>query len=276
VVLRAARVMFRVVGWLATLAAVLVLLAVIVVFLGPRLSGWNLRVILSGSMEPALPVGSLVLVEPKAPEEVKVGDILTFRSPSDADQQVTHRVVEIRGEGSALHFETKGDANEALDRYPVPAGEVVGTVRWHVPQLGYLVERVGTGRGFILLVLIPGVIIICGEVWNIVNAVRRERRNRRPRVGQQEALGEVQMGGIMTFRSSSDPDGQVTRRVVENLGEGSARSFESKGQGLILLVLILTVVIVGAFIISGGLGNVMSTARSERRNRPRVRQEKGG
>jgi len=188
VALRAARVVFRVIGWLATLAAVLVLLAVIVVFLGPRLSGWNLRVILSGSMEPALPVGSLVFVEPRAPEEVQVGDVLTFRSSSDPDQQVTHRVVEIRGEGSALQFETKGDANEALDMHPVPARDVVGTVRWHVPQLGYLVERVATGQGFILLVLIPGAFIISGELWNIVAAVRRERRNR-PRVKQQEGGG---------------------------------------------------------------------------------------
>ena len=263
-VLRAARVVFRVIGWLATLAAVLVLLAVIVLFLGARLSGWNLRVILSGSMEPALPVGSLVFVEPRAPEEVQVGDILTFRPSSDPNQQVTHRVVEIRGEGSALQFETKGDANEALDRYPVPAGDVVGTVRWHVPQLGYLVERVATGEGFLLFVLVPGAFIISGELWNIMKAVRRERRNR-AQVRRQEAPV-----------SSPQPAGDVLSAVSWRAPRpGHPVKRAATGQRLILLVLILLVVTVGAFIIGGELWSIAGPVRRGRRSRARVRRQEG-
>lgn len=263
-VLRAARVVFRVVGWLATLAAVLVLLAVIVLFLGPRLSGWNLRVILSGSMEPALPVGSLVLVEPRVPEEVQVGDILTFRSSSDPDQQVTHRVVEIRGEGSALQFGTKGDANEAPDRYPVPAGDVVGTVRWRVPQLGYLVERIATGEGFLLFVLLPGAFIISGELWNIVKAVRRERR-KRAQAGRQEAP-----------ESSPQPAGDMLSAVrwgAPRPGHRVKRA--ATGRRLILLVLMLLVVMVGALIIGGGLWNVAGPVRRGKRSRAQARRQEG-
>lgn len=176
--MRLVRLVFRLLGWLVTAALVLGLLSVMVFFMVPRLLGWELQVVLSSSMEPALPVGAVTFVEPTAADQVKVGDMLAYRLPTDPDRQVTHRVVEVVREGSSLSFRTKGDANEEADSYAVPADNVVGTVRWDIPYLGYLAERLRTPQGFLLIVAMPGLLIIVGEVMNILRTVRKERRKR--------------------------------------------------------------------------------------------------
>lgn len=174
----AIKFLFRIAGLLVSVAVVLALVGVILFFILPRLLNWDLQVVISGSMEPALPVGSVAFVEPKSGEEVQTGDMLTFRNPNDAERVVTHRVTEVvRGE-AGLAFKTKGDANEAEDSWLVPAADVVGTVKWHVPYLGHLTDKVRSPAGFLLLIGMPGLLIIAGEVWNIVRTIRQGRRKR--------------------------------------------------------------------------------------------------
>ncbi len=170
---RLVSLVFRLARWLVTAGLVLGLVGVMLFFTVPRLFGWELQVVLSGSMEPALPVGSVTFVEPTAADQVRVGDMLTYRLPAEPTMQVTHRVVEVVREGGSLSFVTKGDANDKPDSYIVPADDVVGTVRWDIPYLGYLVERARTPQAFLLIVGIPGLLIIAGEVWNIVRVLRR-------------------------------------------------------------------------------------------------------
>lgn len=173
--MRLLNLVFRLLGWLVTAALALGLLSVMVFFMAPRLLGWELQVVLSGSMEPALPVGSVTFVESTAPDQVEVGDMLAYRLPGDPGRQITHRVVEVAREGSSLSFRTKGDANDKSDNYIVPADNVVGTVRWDVPYLGYLVERLRTPQGFLVLVGMPGLLIIAGEVWNIIRVLKGDK-----------------------------------------------------------------------------------------------------
>jgi signal peptidase len=78
-------------------------------------------VVLSGSMTPAMPVGSLAVVRSTDPEEVLIGDAITFSSQAYAEVLITHRVVEIVADKSGSpRFRTKGDANEEDDSYLVP------------------------------------------------------------------------------------------------------------------------------------------------------------
>lgn len=171
---------------LATGVTVIGLAAVIILFMGPRLLGWQLVVVLSGSMEPTLPVGSVALVEPSHAASVRVGDVLTFRLPEGATNrpqgkviQVTHRVVEVLQQGQTLGFRTQGDANDQPDEYIVPADNVVGTVRWQVPHAGYLADRVRTRTGFLLLVALPGALIVAGELRNIWREIRTIRSRKK-------------------------------------------------------------------------------------------------
>jgi signal peptidase len=165
----------RILKWALNLVVVLLLLAFIAWFTAPRILGWQPQVVLSGSMEPALPLGSVAFVEPKSGEEVQTGDMLTFRNPDGTELVVTHRVTEVvRGEGG-LAFKTKGDANEAEDSWLVPAANVVGTVKWHVHYLGYITDKVRTPAGFLLLIGLPAAFIVLGEVQNVVRQLWKPR-----------------------------------------------------------------------------------------------------
>lgn len=179
-------------GWLQILnglasgIVVVILISVIALFMIPRLLGWQLVVVLSGSMKPTLPVGSVAFVEPRDAASVQVGDILTFRVPEDSSNrskdkivQVTHRVVEILPQGQGLGFRTQGDANNGPDGYIVPGRNVVGTVSWHVPYASYLADRLRSRLGFLLLVAVPGMLLIAGEVRTIVREVQAMRARKK-------------------------------------------------------------------------------------------------
>ncbi|HLC03370.1 MAG TPA: signal peptidase I [Anaerolineales bacterium] len=164
--------MGRYVLWISRAGFALLLAGIVALFVVPRLLGWQLQVVLSGSMGPALPAGSVSFVEPVDPQSLEAGDLLVFQLPRDPSQQVSHRIVEIRGEGEAREFHTKGDANNAPDEYWVPASNVQGAVRWAIPYVGYVVPHVRTPLGYAILILIPAVIIIVGEARRIRASLR--------------------------------------------------------------------------------------------------------
>lgn len=165
----------KAVSWLAYLVLAFLLLAVIGWSTMPRLLGWQPQVVLSGSMQPALSPGSVVFIEPRDAEDVAVGDILTFRHPENRESLVTHRVLEVtRAKGSPA-FSTKGDANAAPDKWLVPAANVVGTVRYSLPYMGYVTQRAQTPLGFALLVGLPAAVIVLRELRNIARQLRGQR-----------------------------------------------------------------------------------------------------
>jgi len=128
-------------------------------------------------MEPALSPGAVAFVQPRPPEEIRVGDILVFRHPDYEGRLVSHRVVSIDRDGAGRPlFHTKGDANDAPDSWSVQASDVVGTVRLSVPHLGYVWTFVRTPRGFLLLVGLPGALIISAECLNLWRELRRGSR----------------------------------------------------------------------------------------------------
>ena len=162
---------------LATLLLVLVILACVGIFIAPRF-GWHLDVVYGGSMEPAIKLGSLAVIQPVDPQDVGVGDVITYRSSTESGTVTTHRVVEVVNDGS-LSFRTKGDANEDPDVNAVPAENVVGSVWMSVPYVGYAMDFIRTPLGFGLLIGIPAALIVGIELKNIVVAVKDLRRKGR-------------------------------------------------------------------------------------------------
>lgn len=118
------------------LSAAVVILAVLLV--GVRLAGIRVYTVLSGSMEPAYHVGSLIYVKPVSPEMLKAGDVITFML--NQDTVVTHRIAQVLpdADGAGLRFVTKGDANETEDAGWVYAQNVIGRAVVTIPYLGYL------------------------------------------------------------------------------------------------------------------------------------------
>lgn len=114
---------------------ILVILALIAaVLLVPHIFGYQTLAVLSGSMEPKISVGSIVIVKETEPAELEAGDVITYRLSGNT--LVTHRIVE--QDDKQKQFITKGDANEAADASPVSYESVVGKVALHLPLLGYL------------------------------------------------------------------------------------------------------------------------------------------
>ncbi|MGI6703795.1 MAG: signal peptidase I [Clostridia bacterium] len=94
----------------------------------PMIAGHHMYIVLSGSMSPAFDTGSVIFVEPMEPEDIREGDIITYRGLGDSSLLTTHRVMGIEGSGQALEFITKGDANDVNDPYPIPGENLVGRV----------------------------------------------------------------------------------------------------------------------------------------------------
>lgn len=119
-----------------TLAGLGGLFVVAFAILGLRLTGTTTFAVMSGSMAPAIPLGSLLVVSAAQPSALTVGDVITYQLP---DRVVTHRVVAIEESATGRLFTTKGDANAAVDGERIRLPESVGLVRSQLPFLGYLV-----------------------------------------------------------------------------------------------------------------------------------------
>ena len=135
----------------------------------PRVFGYQIYSVVSGSMEPAIPVGSLLYIEKTAPEEVAEGDVIAFCGAGDSASIITHRVVENRivmGE-----FITRGDANEAEDMNPVPYENLMGRVRYTLPRAGRAAERLVSRQGKAL----AGGVIAAAVVLQLLASVIRRR-----------------------------------------------------------------------------------------------------
>lgn len=144
--------------WLLVAACVVVLALAVVV---PRLAGATPYTVLTGSMAPELPPGTLVVVRPADPEDVAVGDVITYQLRSGDPTVVTHRVVSasvLTATGEHV-FRTQGDANAAADPEPVQPVQVRGELWYSVPYLGRAStwftgverQRMVTGAALLLL-----------------------------------------------------------------------------------------------------------------------------
>ena len=115
-------------------AAVLVAVAGLVFLaLAPRLVGFQGHVVVSGSMEPRLSAGDVVLTRPVLPQDLQPGQVLLFPDPEGADRLLLHRLVSFDERGDLV---TRGDANQSNDSTHVPASSVVGAAQLRVPYVG--------------------------------------------------------------------------------------------------------------------------------------------
>ncbi len=155
----------RIWNWATTLFVALIVAAAVLTA-GARVVGFRIFTVLSGSMEPSYPVGSLVYVKRVDPQKLKTGQVITFLL--DADTVATHRITEVVRDESdppVLRFRTKGDANAVEDGGLVHYKNVIGTPVLTIPLLGYVISyiqhppgiyvAVSVGAALLLLVILP-------------------------------------------------------------------------------------------------------------------------
>ena len=105
--------------------------------------GYRPLVVRSGSMTPTLSVGDIAVVDWVHARDVVVGDIISFDYEALDGENVTHRVRSVSTDGNTLQFETRGDANNASERWAAPADELVGRVVTRLPGVGNAVSAFG-------------------------------------------------------------------------------------------------------------------------------------
>ncbi|TQL47644.1 signal peptidase [Homoserinimonas aerilata] len=177
------------VGLSAGLLAFVLLIGVLVIVV-PAATGSTPMTVLTGSMEPTYPPGTLIIVKPLDAQEVRIGDPITYQIESGKAAVVTHRVISIsHSTNGELAFTTKGDANGAADALPVQPVQLKGKVWYSVPWIGYANNFVnGEARSWLVPAIAVGLFLYAGYMLasGIATSMRKRRAETTPQEQPQE------------------------------------------------------------------------------------------
>jgi len=163
----------KIVAVLALLGAV----AILIVNAFPGLVGAEYSfTVMSGSMEPTIPIGSVVFVQDVSAADIEEGDVITF-SKGRGTIPTTHRVVEVHRSENSVRFVTKGDANENRDPEPVYRSDLVGTVSFTIPYVGYLSVFASSRAGWFVMIVLPCSLLVLSEMWELWKAGTRNEEH---------------------------------------------------------------------------------------------------
>ena len=182
------KIIKKIAEWFGIVILVIAILLVGFTFIGPRF-GWETHPVLSGSMEPALKVGGIIVTKPERLENIQVGDIITFQA--ELGPKVTHRVVDIVEMEGKPHFQTKGDANEEPDpNFVSSKGDKMRKVVFHLPYLGFVAQFMKSKLAFLVFVGIPAIILIVWFGKDIRKGILEVKEKRRLRAMNNPEKGK--------------------------------------------------------------------------------------
>lgn len=164
---RIAATALRALGTVATYTVYGAVLGLLLALTVPLAFGMRPLVVLSGSMQPLLHVGDVTVVERIAPRDARVGDVVTFKAPGSG-RVTTHRLrASRRTESGRYAFTTKGDANNAIERWTLPADGQLSRAVYRVPLVGRALLVIRTPLGWALLVALPLLVLGTQEIARI-------------------------------------------------------------------------------------------------------------
>lgn len=161
-------------SWMLLAVMVGVLAAMVVV---PRLSGSTAFTVLTGSMEPTMPPGTLIVVKPTPADQLQTGQVITFQPQSGDPEVVTHRIDGIfyNGQGERRIY-TRGDANNVRDPWALEAGQIRGRVWYAVPYLGRVNLLFSGADSRATLIKFAGGALAVYAVWMIAGGLKERSR----------------------------------------------------------------------------------------------------
>lgn len=141
----------------------------------PLIIGWQSTVVISGSMEPGVHTGDVIVAQRYTPEQVqngivKLGDVTLADNPAKPGTLITHRVIEQRADGTYI---TKGDANPKADSTPLPKENILGVERLRIPYLGIPLQTLRAGNP------LPAVLFVLAAMIAQAVILKDMRNNRR-------------------------------------------------------------------------------------------------
>lgn len=154
-----------------TIITIILLPVVVFALLTSRVEVFGIRsfVVLTGSMQPTIPQGAIVFT--RASQNYNQGEIVAFKSGNNT---ITHRIVDKTAKNNVLSYNTKGDANNAVDTSSVAHKDILGKTVFFVPFAGSFVLFLKTLPGFVAFIIVPGVLFILFELWTIKSHVEKE------------------------------------------------------------------------------------------------------
>jgi signal peptidase I len=135
----------------------------------PAFLGYQIKAVLSGSMEPTFLTGSIIAIEmDKRESSYNKGDVITFRLDG---KLITHRIIEVINRNGQAEFRTKGDNNDGPDLWTVSKQNVVGKYTgFTIPYVGYALNYASSKLGSALLLIVPGILLIVSAIRSIRSA----------------------------------------------------------------------------------------------------------
>lgn len=139
---------------------------------------FNAYVVLTGSMEPEIMTRDVVVTKKRKPEELEVGDIITFLSSDTrlSNIIVTHRIVNKYYDSTTnkYSFQTKGDANNVEDFALAEGHNIIGEVIFKIPKLGHVQELLASRGGLIIIILIPCLAVLSYDIVKLAKNIKKK------------------------------------------------------------------------------------------------------
>lgn len=179
----------------------------------------TLYTILTESMEPNINRNDVIVdFTIKNPEDIKIGDVITFVSTSSLTKGmvITHRVINIKQDENGYSYQTKGDANLSPDTAYVPFANVNGKVLFRIPKLGLLQSFLATKGGWLIIVVIPALFVIISDLVKIFRLTtaknkiddinEKEEKAKKNLTKKKETIEKNLQRKYSIVRKSSEPD----------------------------------------------------------------------
>lgn len=235
-------------GVLGRIILLLVILACLPVPVA-RLCGYEIYDVVSGSMEPAIPVGSAVFVRSVSPMQLAPQDVIAFQSRGTV---ITHRVVENNGLESSLV--TQGDANAQPDPEAVPYSNVIGRVERSVPGLGWLLSSYTGGSGRLYLICFAA----AGALLSLIPALSPKKRNENEAAPEE---GETPENAPQQAQADELPQKQARQLNAPEPEDASGPAKRGGGNARRVLMILLALVFAGSV---GGYAYMRWRAQAQR------------
>ncbi len=162
----------RVGGWTLFGLAASLLIIVLAATL-PMFMGYRSLVVLSGSMEPAIGEGDVVIAQPVPSKNLQIGDVIVFAANPDSQVPIVHRIVKTREQDGVRYYNTRGDANRNEDFTEISLPPTAWRVVNALPKAGYVIVWATRPIGALVLIAIPLVLLI---VLSIFDWLKKNRR----------------------------------------------------------------------------------------------------
>ena len=202
----------RILRRVGTASCVILLLGTAALLLATRFAlpgGWRVYSVLTGSMEPAVPAGSLIINKaPLQAEDIQKDTIITFAEPGLENQFITHRVHEVKAQEGSRTFITKGDANAEPDSWTLPYGRIQGVYKFHAPYAGRVLEFMKSPFGLVIFIIVPVVVIMVDEIRSIVNVLVDKK--------VRAILQRLRRDGLSSWRHIEEPAEAHTAHKTED------------------------------------------------------------